>query len=416
MGAEGDTIASALLAAGEVMTSRSAKYRRPRGPYCLGGDCGTCIVRVDGRPNARACMTRWRPDMTVERQNTYRPATLDPTSLVDRVFARGLDHHHLAVHPRIVNQAMQTFARQLTGFGEIPGPRVEVRASYEHRSPTVLVVGAGPAGRAVAAALERGGVDHVVVDRHDPIALEHTPLDAEPRPLPRHLAAGVGMFAAYQLDDLWAGGSERVADDGTHLIALHTYRAPHVVLATGTRDPMLPLVNNDLPGVVAARGLIRQLGRSGRRLDVPLLVIGEGPCAEACAQALNSRRVDPDDVVRIEGAGRVQRVALRDETFACDLVALAPSPAPTHEMAAQAGANLRFDGAGFAVVRDEDGVCATFNETTVWAAGDLTGWLGPDAAAQDGRRVAKALLTRLAADPSTKVLAAKGPAHSEVTP
>jgi sarcosine oxidase subunit alpha len=45
-----DTGASALIAAGELMTSRSAKYRRPRGAYCLLGDCGTCWGRVDGQP------------------------------------------------------------------------------------------------------------------------------------------------------------------------------------------------------------------------------------------------------------------------------------------------------------------------------------------------------------------------------
>ena len=43
-----DTVASALIAAGELMTSRSAKYRRPRGAYCLLGDYGTfsTILRV----------------------------------------------------------------------------------------------------------------------------------------------------------------------------------------------------------------------------------------------------------------------------------------------------------------------------------------------------------------------------------
>ena len=55
--AASDTVASALIAAGELMTSRSAKYRRPRGAYCLQGDCGTCLVRVDGQPNVRACLT-----------------------------------------------------------------------------------------------------------------------------------------------------------------------------------------------------------------------------------------------------------------------------------------------------------------------------------------------------------------------
>ena len=41
-----DTVTAALLRAGVVATSRSLKYRRPRGPFCLQGDCGTCLMKV----------------------------------------------------------------------------------------------------------------------------------------------------------------------------------------------------------------------------------------------------------------------------------------------------------------------------------------------------------------------------------
>jgi sarcosine oxidase subunit alpha len=65
-----DSLATALIAAGVLMTSRSAKYRRPRGAYCLSGDCGTCLVRIDGRPNVRACMTPVHEGMRAHAQNT----------------------------------------------------------------------------------------------------------------------------------------------------------------------------------------------------------------------------------------------------------------------------------------------------------------------------------------------------------
>ena len=44
----GEPITSALLAAGRPLLARSAKYHRPRGPFCLAGSCGSCLVRVDG--------------------------------------------------------------------------------------------------------------------------------------------------------------------------------------------------------------------------------------------------------------------------------------------------------------------------------------------------------------------------------
>src|SRR5436190_19704075 len=53
----GDTVAAALYRAGERVISRSFKYHRPRGLYCLTGDCPNCLVTIDGEPGVRSCMT-----------------------------------------------------------------------------------------------------------------------------------------------------------------------------------------------------------------------------------------------------------------------------------------------------------------------------------------------------------------------
>ena len=54
----GDTIAAALLRARITTFTRSIKYHRPRGFFCLAGHCGACLMRIDGKPNVRACKTR----------------------------------------------------------------------------------------------------------------------------------------------------------------------------------------------------------------------------------------------------------------------------------------------------------------------------------------------------------------------
>ena len=46
----GEPVAAALLAAGKPLVSRSAKYHRPRGAFCLAGTCGTCLVRGGRAP------------------------------------------------------------------------------------------------------------------------------------------------------------------------------------------------------------------------------------------------------------------------------------------------------------------------------------------------------------------------------
>ena len=52
----GDTVASALLASGVSIFSRSFKYHRPRGLLCVSGNCPNCLMNVNGTPNVRTCM------------------------------------------------------------------------------------------------------------------------------------------------------------------------------------------------------------------------------------------------------------------------------------------------------------------------------------------------------------------------
>ena len=65
---EGETVAAALLAAGELRL-RVAEDGTPRGMLCGIGVCWECRCIIDGAANTRACMTEARPDMRVERQH-----------------------------------------------------------------------------------------------------------------------------------------------------------------------------------------------------------------------------------------------------------------------------------------------------------------------------------------------------------
>jgi predicted molibdopterin-dependent oxidoreductase YjgC len=67
-GFEGDTVASALHAAGITQLSKSIKHHRPRGFFCAIGNCSSCFMRVDGKPNVKTCVEPLREDMKVESQ------------------------------------------------------------------------------------------------------------------------------------------------------------------------------------------------------------------------------------------------------------------------------------------------------------------------------------------------------------
>ena len=80
---EGDTIGSALFAAGRRVFSRSFKYHRPRGLLCCSGSCPNCMMEVDGVPNVRVCAEPVARGAQVVSRRTWS-ARSTATSLVGR--------------------------------------------------------------------------------------------------------------------------------------------------------------------------------------------------------------------------------------------------------------------------------------------------------------------------------------------
>ena len=82
---EGDTIGSALYAAGQRTFSRSFKYHRRRGLLCCAGQCPNCLVQVDGAPGVRACTEPVREGMSVEHMNASPSLDFDVMRATDLV-------------------------------------------------------------------------------------------------------------------------------------------------------------------------------------------------------------------------------------------------------------------------------------------------------------------------------------------
>lgn len=64
----GDSVASALLAAGKKVTRRTAVTGAARGPWCMMGACFDCVAIVDGKRGVRTCMTPAREGLRVDTQ------------------------------------------------------------------------------------------------------------------------------------------------------------------------------------------------------------------------------------------------------------------------------------------------------------------------------------------------------------
>lgn len=67
-GFKGETVAAALHAASVKILGYSPYKHRPRGFYCAIGNCASCNMVVNGKPNVRTCVTYLKEGMKVEIQ------------------------------------------------------------------------------------------------------------------------------------------------------------------------------------------------------------------------------------------------------------------------------------------------------------------------------------------------------------
>lgn len=399
----GESVASALLAAGRPLLSRSAKYHRPRGPFCLSGSCGSCLVRVDGEPNRRACRTPCRDGLAVETQNAWPSAAHDVLGAIDPLTPRGLDVHHMMTRPLPLNRALVAFTRRLAGFGRLPdrpagrGPVPSVEAW------DALVLGAGPAGLAAAEALARAGRRVLLVER-DAVAGGRLRTRLEPDAAPPAwpddvvravVGAGGEVALGTTAAGLWHEGGGPLclltSDDPrrTRLV-----RAARILVCTGgnARPPVFD--GSDRPGVLSGRALALALAEHGVLPGRTIAVLGTGAEADAVAAAFRAAgaatpRVE-GKVASAAGRARLRVLRLEDGTVvACDAAAQCEPPAPAPDLLRALGVAVHWDPAieAFAPEVGDDGATSVAG---LLAAGEVARPVDAAGAIAWGRRAGEA--------------------------
>ena len=163
---EGDTLSSALAAAGVMTTARSFKYHRPRGIVSAAGHDANNLFQIGTEPNQRGDQILARDGLDFAAVNTRGGVARD------RAAAMGLLARFLPVgfyyKAFIGRRSFPWFERLIRGFSglgrvhfDAPGALRERR--YQHCD--VAVIGAGVSGLSAAlAAAEKGARRVVVID------------------------------------------------------------------------------------------------------------------------------------------------------------------------------------------------------------------------------------------------------------
>jgi sarcosine oxidase subunit alpha len=407
---EAEPVAVALFAEGVRVLSRSPKYHRPRGLFCGTGHCGSCLMRIDGRPNVRACTAPATANLRCERQNAIPDAEVDLLAAADWLFPEGMDHHRLMTGTRLGNEVFVKLVRQMGGTGTLPDVPAAARPPARDRHVSVCVVGAGPAGLTAARVIAEAQPNAQVLLLDDQAVAGGSLLaEADGWARATHLLAaaqGAGVevitnataIGVYADEDQEAGSTEaaslRTGAPGILAVAtpggLLRLTADRIVYATGAYDQNLPIPDNDRPGTLSVRALGRLAFHWGIAPDGAITVVvppDEGPAAvatkrycdrlgEALARHGHQLVLATPDAIPRRKRGRA-------------VIAVAAAPAPASELARQHGARVKFDLArgGFCVLVNAEGQAVP----AVFCAGDVTGYVGPDAAEAAGAVVGDAV-------------------------
>jgi sarcosine oxidase, subunit alpha len=345
-GYAGDTIASALAAAGERVFSRSMKYHRPRGLLTAGFHDPGCMVQVGDEPNVRGAHRLVADGMAVTSQNTWPSLRFD-VKAANRFAGRFLGagfYYKTFMRPQALWPAYESVLRRFVNGGSVSPDTPHAMPEKRYAHPDVLVAGGGPAGMAAAVAAARAGASVLLVEEEHRLG-GHLRWGGEAdlaalADLAGQVAAEPGIevltdaVVLGRYDGNWIAvldrGSRPAGAAGERLVKA---RATSLVVAPGLIERPYVIEGNDLPGVMLSTAVRRLINlyavRPGERAVV-LTANAEGDTAIADLKraGVEVARVEDarlgGDVRAVRGRGGVRAVEFADGTrVGCDLLVTA---------------------------------------------------------------------------------------------
>ncbi len=245
-GKEGDTVATALYASGIKVFGHSTNKKRPRGFFCGIGKCSSCMMRVNGIPNIRTCITPLQEGMIIESDKYDLPETAPYRK-----------------------------------------PKREVK------EVDIAIVGGGPAGMAAAIEAGRNGNESILIideqtrlggqlikQTHKFFGSSMEGAGKRGIEIAKEMEEEARKYADVLLETSVIGYYNR----GHHFLAavnkldgiLYEIKAKKIIFATGAQENYLVFENNDLPGIYGAGGIQTIMNVYGVKPGNEGIIVGAG--------------------------------------------------------------------------------------------------------------------------------------------
>jgi methylglutamate dehydrogenase subunit C len=425
-GFAGDTLASALLANGKTLTSRSFKYHRPRGIVSAGVEEPNGLFTIGkNEPNIPATTVDLTDGLVAQSQNAWPSPDFDfmaVNSLLSPLFQSGFYYKTFMGPFKKSWMFYEPFIRRAAGLGKGSYEKDSDRYDTTHEFCDVLVVGSGPAGLAAALTAGRSGARVVLVEQDSEfggqLLSERTAdLEAWRKAQLAELSSlsNVKIRARTTAQGLYDDNfvvllqrhEESDAAKGKPRQTLISLRAKSIIFATGALERPLVFSNNDRPGVMLASAVRTYLNRFAvaplkravivTNNDTAYLTAFDLAEAGIAVTMADHRKVIPSDLLSkaamlgmamfpgtgiadVEGAKQVSRVQLagaHSASIECDVLAMSGGWSPAVHLTSHGGIKPAYDEKIAAFV--PGGFAPTH-----FGAGAVMGRFGTQAAIKDG--------------------------------
>ena len=292
-GFHGDTLASAMLANGIDIVSRSFKYSRPRGIVAAGAEEPNAVLQLGATeatqvPNVRATQQELFDGLVAGATNGWPNVDNDLMGYVGKVGGSMMPpgfYYKTFMYPQSLWHTYENMIRKAAGLGRSPLENDPDMYDKINQHCDVLVVGAGPAGLAAALTAARSGARVIIADEQaefgGSLLSSKESLDGKAASawvsdvvkelsgyedvmlLPRSTVNG---YHDHNFLTIHERRTDHIADkapEGMVRQRLHRVRAKWVILATGAHERPLVYANNDVPGCMVANAVSTYINRYG---------------------------------------------------------------------------------------------------------------------------------------------------------